>query len=162
MIQQNRPSKPGNLIYGLEDHPPRLITLVLAFQHVIILAPRLLYPVIIVQGFGGTTQHINFDNVQLTYSGTGTGGSNSVSSTSAGSSITVNPVDDAPTGSVTISGTLTEDQVLTAGNTLADEDGLGPISYQWQRNGVDIGGATSGTYTLTQADVGTTITVVAS
>ena len=55
MIQQNRPSKPGNLIYGLEDHPPRLITLVLAFQHVIILAPRLLYPVIIVQGFGGDT-----------------------------------------------------------------------------------------------------------
>ena len=81
--------------------------------------------------------------------------------TSAGVGPIVN-LNDAPTGSVTISGTPTEDQVLTAANTLADEDGLGPISYQWQRDGVDIGGATSGTYTLTQADVGTTITVVAS
>ena len=71
-------------------------------------------------------------------------------------------VNDAPTGSVTISGTPAEDQTLTASNTLADEDGLGAISYQWQRDGVDIGGATASTYTLTQADVGTTITVVAS
>ena len=44
--------------------------------------------------------------------------------------------------------------------TLADEDGLGAISYQWQRNGIDIGGATGSAYTLTQADVGTTIRVV--
>ena len=83
------------------------------------------------------------------------------SATSAGVGPVVN-VNDAPTGSVTISGTPTEDQVLTAGNTLADEDGLGPITYQWQRGGVDIGGATGSTYTLTQADVGTTITVIAS
>ena len=67
-----------------------------------------------------------------------------------------------PPAAVTISGTPTEDQTLTAANTLADEDGLGTISYQWQRDGVDIGGATASTYTLTQADVGTTITVVAS
>ena len=71
-------------------------------------------------------------------------------------------VNDAPTGSVTISGTPSEDQILTAADTLADEDGLGPISYQWRRGGTDITGATSNTYTLTQADVGTTITVVAS
>ena len=81
--------------------------------------------------------------------------------TSAGVGPVAN-VNDAPSGSVTISGTPTEDQVLTAANTLADEDGLGAISYQWQRNGSDISGATAGTYTLTQADVGTTITVVAS
>ena len=37
----------------------------------------------------------------------------------------VDNVNDSPTGSVTISGTATEDQVLTAANTLADEDGLG-------------------------------------
>ena len=71
-------------------------------------------------------------------------------------------VNDAPTGSASISGTPTEDQVLTAINTLADEDGLGTIGYQWQRNGVDILGATSTTYTLTQTDVGTSIRVVAS
>ena len=63
-------------------------------------------------------------------------------------------VNDAPTGSVTITGTATEDQTLTASNTLADADGLGTISYQWQRDGVDIAGATGTTYTLGDADVG--------
>lgn len=68
----------------------------------------------------------------------------------------------APTGAVTITGTAAEDQVLTASNTLADSDGMGAVTYQWQRDGVDISGATSDTYTLLQADVGATITVVAS
>ncbi|HBK55392.1 MAG TPA: hypothetical protein DDZ76_03780, partial [Xanthomonadales bacterium] len=63
-------------------------------------------------------------------------------------------VNDVPTGTVTISGTATEDQTLTASNTLADADGLGPISYQWRRGGVPIVGATSNTYTLGDADVG--------
>lgn len=67
-----------------------------------------------------------------------------------------------PTGTVTISGTAEEDQTLTASNELADEDGLGPISYQWQRDGVDVAGATETTYTLTQDDVGTEITVAAA
>ncbi|MBY6135025.1 hypothetical protein KUV61_04245 [Nocardioides marinus] len=71
-------------------------------------------------------------------------------------------VNDDPTGSVTISGTVAEDQTLTASHTLADEDGLGTVTYQWQRGGVDIAGATGGTYTLTQDDVGAVITVVAS
>ena len=74
----------------------------------------------------------------------------------------VTNVNDAPTGAVTISGTATEDQVLTASNTLADADGLGTISYQWQRDGVDIAGATGTTYTLGDADVGAAISVVAS
>ena len=47
----------------------------------------------------------------------------------------VTNVNDAPTGTVTISGTAPENQVLTASNTLADADGLGAISYQWQRDG---------------------------
>ena len=63
---------------------------------------------------------------------------------------------------MTISGTATEDQVLTASNTLADEDTIGTISYQWQRGGTDIDGATNTTYTLVQADVGSVIAVVAS
>ena len=71
-------------------------------------------------------------------------------------------VNDVPTGTVTISGTATEDQTLTASNTLADADGLGPISYQWRRGGVPIVGATSNTYTLGDADVGALITVTAS
>jgi len=76
--------------------------------------------------------------------------------------VTINDANDLPTGSVTISGTAAEDQTLTAANTLADQDGLGTISYQWQRDSVDIGGATNTTYTLGDADVGTVITVVAS
>ncbi|MDE4193544.1 hypothetical protein PXL04_21160, partial [Phaeobacter gallaeciensis] len=72
------------------------------------------------------------------------------------------PVNSSPTGSVVISGTASEDQTLTASNTISDADGLGSISYQWQRGGVDISGATGSTYTLTQDDVGSVITVVAS
>jgi hypothetical protein len=71
-------------------------------------------------------------------------------------------VNDAPTGSVFISGAATQGQVLTASNTLADLDGLGTITYQWRSNGSNISGATGSTYTLTQAEVGKAITVVAS
>ncbi len=83
------------------------------------------------------------------------------SSTSSATSAVVN-VNDAPTGSVTISGTATEDQTLTAANTLADADGLGTITYQWQRAGTDITGATNSTYVLGDNDVGQSITVTAS
>jgi Ca2+-binding RTX toxin-like protein len=67
-----------------------------------------------------------------------------------------------PTGGVIITGTATEDQTLTASNTLGDTDGLGSISYQWQRDGLDIIGATDVTYILGDSDVSTAITVVAS
>jgi hypothetical protein len=68
-------------------------------------------------------------------------------------------VNDAPTGNVSISGTVVQNQTLTASNTLADADELGTISYLWLREGIEIKGATKTTYTLTQADVGKTITV---
>ena len=72
-------------------------------------------------------------------------------------------VNDAPTGSVTIDDTTpTQGQTLRAANTLADADGLGAISYQWQRRRVNIAGATGATYTTTQADVGQLLRVVAS
>ena len=77
--------------------------------------------------------------------------------------ITIADVNDDPTGSVTITGTVTEDQTLTATTTtVADQDGLGTLSYQWKRGGTDITGATSSTYTLVQADVGAKITVTVS
>ncbi|WP_068259802.1 DUF5060 domain-containing protein [Rubripirellula obstinata] len=85
----------------------------------------------------------------------------------AGDSVTIHFVvsdgntNSPPTGSVTIAGTLTENQTLTASNTLVDADGLGAISYQWQRDGVNISGATSSTYSLGAADVGSLISVVA-
>ena len=59
-----------------------------------------------------------------------------------------------------ISGTAAEDQTLTAEpSAISDEDGLGAFSYQWSRDGIEVSGATSSTYTLTQADVGSAITV---
>ena len=76
--------------------------------------------------------------------------------------VQLSSANDSPSGSVTISGTATQAQQLTAANTLADADGLGTISYQWSRAGSAISGATSSTYTLVQADVGSAITVTAS
>ena len=71
-------------------------------------------------------------------------------------------INDAPTGSVKIDGKTKQDQILTASNTIADADGLGVISYQWQSNNKDIANATQATYKLTQADVGNVITVNAN
>ena len=81
--------------------------------------------------------------------------------TSAPTSVVSN-VNDSPAGSVTISGTAREDEVLTASHTLGDQDGLGVISWQWNRDSVVIDGATDSTYTLVQADVGAVMTVTAS
>jgi len=75
--------------------------------------------------------------------------------------ITVNPVNDLPTGTVTIIGTPSVGITLSAANTLADVDGLGTISYQWQADGINITGATGSSYMLTDAEAGKTITVVA-
>ena len=78
-------------------------------------------------------------------------------------------VNDAPTGGVTIDGATTEDSTLTANiSTLADADGLGVISYQWQR-AASIGGlfedivaAPTVQYTLGDADVGFVLRVIAT
>ena len=70
--------------------------------------------------------------------------------------ITVANVNDAPTGSVTISGRPTQGEVLTASNNIADVDGMETITYTWSN------GKTGASITLTQADVDTTITVTAS
>ena len=91
-----------------------------------------------------------------------TDGGGTLESVASNPTATVTHVDHPPTGTVTISGTATQDQVLTASNTLADVDGLGTISYQWQRDGSNVTGATGATYTLGTADVGHTIDVVAS
>ena len=81
------------------------------------------------------------------------------------------PVNSSPVGSVilkvgttvvTDSSTLTQGQLLKVSNTLTDTDGLGTIHYQWYRGGVAVGAADALSYRLTEADVGQTITVVAS
>lgn len=80
----------------------------------------------------------------------------------ANQSLTLSPVNDAPTGSVGISGTTMQGDRLTAYNNLADADGLGLIHYQWQANGINLSGATADSYTLTQNDVGKTLSVIAT
>ena len=90
-------------------------------------------------------------------------GYNVGSTSSAGVTVNDNDDNNAPTGSVTISGTATQGEGLTAvTSAVADTDGLGTFSYQWKRGGTAISGATSSTYTLVQADVGLKITVTVS
>jgi Ca2+-binding RTX toxin-like protein len=77
------------------------------------------------------------------------------------------PVNDAPTGAVSITGTATQGQTLTASSGVADVDGIptsgsGAIRYQWLAGGTAISGATSSSYLLTAAEVGKTITVSVS
>jgi Ca2+-binding RTX toxin-like protein len=74
----------------------------------------------------------------------------------------VRNVNDSPSGAVNIGGVAEQYQLLTASNNLSDADGLGTISYQWQADGINIAGATGSIFTLTQAQVGKAITVVAS
>src|SRR5690606_13954543 len=88
-----------------------------------------------------------------------TDGNGTLESITSTATASVTNVNDNPTGGVTIDGTAAEDETLTANNTLADADGLGTLSYQWKRGGMNIGGATGSTYTLGDDDVGETITV---
>ncbi len=90
------------------------------------------------------------------------GGSTDFSSTGQ---LIVN-VNDQPTGGVSLVGTLKQGRLLSAANSLADADGLGPITYTWQRassaNGTYSTLATGLSYPLVAGDVNRYIRVVAS
>lgn len=78
--------------------------------------------------------------------------------------LTIANVNDLPTGSITISGTAQQGQMLTASNGLADADGLGAITCQWQAstgNNVWVDLSTGNTLSLTAALVGQQIRAVA-
>ena len=82
--------------------------------------------------------------------------------TSAASGLVVN-VNDLPTGSLALSGTPTQGQTLAVGQgSLADADGLGTVTFQWQADGNSIAAATGSNFVLTEAQVGKLIGVVAS
>ena len=75
------------------------------------------------------------------------------------------PANTPATGAPSISGTVRVGETLTAETSaIADADGLDNVgySYQWLANGADIGGATSSSYTLVEADAGLTIKVKVS
>ncbi len=77
-------------------------------------------------------------------------------------------VNDPPTGTVTITGTVQEDQTLTANTTgLGDADGLGAFTYQWQYSTdgnvwTNITGATNTTFVPGDAQVGQKLRVQVS
>jgi hypothetical protein len=78
------------------------------------------------------------------------------------------PVANNPGEISAITGTLTQGEMLTAGEItdvdgVLKADGTTPvdITYQWKADGEVITDATAKTYTLTQAEVGKVITVVA-
>lgn len=90
----------------------------------------------------------------------GNGTVETINSTSYGP---VSNVNDPPTGTVTIDNLNPEvGDALNVTDTLADEDGITPISHQWRRDGVAISGANSPTYTVQVADTGAVLTVLAS
>lgn len=67
---------------------------------------------------------------------------------------------DKPEGDVVVSGEMMLGETLVSDlSTITDEDGLGTFSYQWQRGGRDIDGATNASYTITDIDVGNTISL---
>lgn len=76
--------------------------------------------------------------------------------------ITVNPINDAPTGAVSIKGIAIKDSVLEASNNLSDVDGLGKINYQWLADGKVISGATDSLFKITADQVNKTISVQAN
>ena len=78
------------------------------------------------------------------------------------SAATATVKDVAPTVTTpTITGSDIQGSTLTASATVTADE-AGTPSYQWQHNGTAISGATASTYTLTEGDENTTITVVAS
>lgn len=74
--------------------------------------------------------------------------------------VNVANVNDLPTGTVAINGTVQEDQVLTAdASGIGDADGLGTFNYQWEQssdgtNWTTIDGATNVNFTPGDAQVG--------
>ena len=99
--------------------------------------------------------------ITVTVSWTDLGGT-AESLTSDATAVVTN-ANDAPAGSVTITGTATQGEELTADTSaITDDDGVGTFSYQWKRDGTAISDATTSTYTLVQADVGAQITVTVS
>ena len=74
---------------------------------------------------------------------------------------------NAPTGAVSVSGTVRQGSPLSASSTVADADGLGTLVWRWQSssNGSswsDITGATASSFTPTEAQVGLKLRVLAS
>jgi len=140
------------------------------FANLGLVAPDFIVPAQFLFTNGGT---VNFAGVSsVAYASLPTDGSHSLNANNTtginsptnflGLAGTVTNTNNAPTGSVIVSGIATQGQTVTASNTLGDTDGLGTISYQWKAGGSNISGAKGSTFVLTEAQVGMAITVTAS
>ncbi|MFZ2269843.1 MAG: putative Ig domain-containing protein [Azonexus sp.] len=115
------------------------------------------------QQFSGTPGNADVGALSLLVVATDSGGL----SASVSFNLAVDNVNDAPTGTIQINGSATQNQTLSLANTLADADGLGTLSHQWQSS-IDgtswnsIVGATASTINLGEAQVGQQLRVVTS
>ncbi|MEC8859521.1 MAG: DUF4347 domain-containing protein [Pseudomonadota bacterium] len=104
-----------------------------------------------------------------------TGAATAVSSNSATASIEITSVNDAPTGTATITGQALVGETLRITQDIADVDGLGAFSYQWKADSVNIADATGSTFivsadqldkkisvSISYTDLGGTLETVAS
>lgn len=87
---------------------------------------------------------------------------NSAGSAGAASAATASVAEGAPVNTAlpVISGTTTEGQSLSVSNGSWESVSALSYSYQWERGGTAIAGATSSSYTLQAADVGSTLICV--
>ncbi|MEO0032096.1 MAG: hypothetical protein RIS94_1854 [Pseudomonadota bacterium] len=82
------------------------------------------------------------------------GVSDGTATTTQALAVSIRNVNEAPTGSVRVTGSAVAGATLTATHTVSDPDGSGTGHFQWTRDGVAISSATRATYTLVQADLG--------
>ncbi len=82
--------------------------------------------------------------------------------------VIADPSNTAATGSLTLTGEVSQGETLTADTTnIADDDGLGVFIYQWERsqdgtNWTNISDASNKSYVLTPADAGSKVRVTLS
>ena len=86
-------------------------------------------------------------------------------SVTSDSTTTITNLNDSPIGELLIEGGAVEGRTLQAMNAFVDADGIGNVSYQWQRASQldlifsNIPGATSSDYALDDDDVGKVVRV---
>ena len=118
-----------------------------------------------ISGATNQTYTLTSDDVgaSISVKGTFTDGGGFIETLTSATTSNIANKNDAPTGQAILSGTATEDQVLSLNlSSIDDADGLGAFTISWQRDGVEISSGSSSTYTLSQVDVGSAISASVS